>query len=106
MWQHGGAYRYYVVSPWAAVSPVVMPMIASLTSEEGVMWVPTLCTSPGGGCEPLALMGFGAVLVPKRSNVAGEVVVSSWVSSRDVREPSKPDVARILSTMRGLGRIR
>ena len=59
-----------------------------------------------GGREPLDLMGFGAVIVPKRSNVAGGIVVSSRVSSRDVREPSKPDVARMLSTQRGLGRMR
>jgi hypothetical protein len=51
-------------------------------------------------------MGFGDVIVPKRSDVAGGVVVSSRVSSRDVREPSKPDVARMLSTVRGLGRMR
>jgi hypothetical protein len=50
--------------------------------------------------------GFGPVLVPKRGSVAGGVVVSSGVSSRDVRHPSKPDAERTISTVLGLRRTR
>ncbi len=107
MWRHVSSCRYFVVIPWAAVSPGVEPLIASLTSGDGVARVPFLKSSLGEGCEPWALVGFGAVIVPKRVSVAGGgEPASSWVSSRDLRHPSRLDAYRMLSIVRGPGRTR
>ena len=96
-----------MVSPWGALCrPGVKPIIASFTSGDVVVRVPSLQTSHGGGSEPCALVGFGPVLVPKRGSVAKGVAVSSGVSSRDVRQPLKPDVTRTLSIVLGLRRTR
>jgi hypothetical protein len=96
-----------VVSPWAAVCrPGVKPIIASLTSGDVLVRVPSLQTSHGGGCELCALVGFGPVLVLKRGSVAKGVAVSSGVSSRDARHAFNPDATRTLTTVLGLRRTR
>ncbi len=88
------------------VPPGVKPIIASLTSGDVVVRVPSLQTCHGGGLEPCVLERFGPVLVPKRCSVAKGVVVSFGVYSRDVRQPLKPDAIRTLTIVLGLRRTR
>jgi hypothetical protein len=107
MWQHVSAFHYYVVIPWAAVSTGVKPVIASLTSGVGVVRFLSLKSSLGEGCEPWTLVGFRAYLVPKRVSDAGRgEPIPFWVSSRDLRHPSRLDAYRMSSNVRGPGRTR
>ena len=56
-------FTLFCGQPLGSRVPEVKPTTASLTSGDGVMRVPPLYSSPDGGCEPWAFVGFGADLL-------------------------------------------
>ncbi len=73
----------------AIVPPVVKPISVSLTSGDGVVRVPSLKKSPGGGCWPWVAVGLLAVFAPKRGSVVwGRAGVSPGVVSVVLHSPN------------------